>query len=122
MIDLLARLIGGSMMYLLARLIVAVLVFCGVSGLCLVAYVVWKDFTMAAEEESRVTRMPPGSRLFVAAALVVSAGLLARRASFFTFLLVLVAVVGPAWLIVPTAYRRWFAVASALLVIGGISL
>jgi hypothetical protein len=111
------------MIDLLARLIVAVLVLCGVSGLCLVAYVVWKDFTMAAEEESRVTRMPPGIRLFVAAALVVSAGLLARSASsFLTFLLVLAAVVGPAWVIVPTAYRRWFAVASVLLVMGGISL
>jgi hypothetical protein len=111
------------MIDLLARLIVAGFVFCGVSGLCLVAYVVWKDFTMAAEEESRVTRMPPGIRLFVAAALVVSAGLLAQRASFFTpFLPVWTAVVGPAWVIVPPAYRRWFVVANVLLVMGGISL
>ena len=110
------------MLNLLAWLSVALMVVCGVSGLFFFAYVVWNDFTMAVEEESRVTLMPPRIRLFVAAALVVLAALLAPKGSLFVWLVSTAGVVGPAWLVVPTPYRRWFVVASLLVIMGAPSL
>ena len=109
------------MLDLLGWLLVAVIVLCGVSGVLCCAYVVRNDFTMAVEEESRVTRMPLPIRLFVAAELVVSAALHAPRSSFLVWLLFTTGVVCPAWLVVPTSYRRWFVVASLLVIMGGLT-
>ena len=93
----------------------AVLILYG--ALCLVpfAIVVWKDFTTDAEDEPETS---PRIRLLVAAALVVSAPFLLKvvptHLGMLVWLFQMVSLIGTAWLIAPTQYRRWFVVASLL--------
>ena len=91
----------------------AVLILYG--ALCLVpfAIVVWKDFTTEPEDEPE-----PRSRLLAATALTLSAPFLVEGVPTALGMLVslfsMVSLLGTAWLIAPTQYRRWFVVASLL--------
>ena len=93
----------------------AVLILYG--ALCLVpfAIVVWKDFTTDAEDEPETS---PRIRLLVAGALVVSTPLFVKMIpsslGMLVWLFQMVSLLGTAWLIAPTQYRRWFVVASLL--------
>jgi hypothetical protein len=87
------------------------------AALCLVpfAIVVWKDFTTDAEDEPETS---PRIRLLVAAALVVSTPFLVKvvpsASGLLVWLFQMVSLLGTAWLVAPTQYRRWFVVASLL--------
>jgi len=96
---------------------VVILVVILYAALCLVpfAIVVWKDFTTDAEDEPETS---PRIRLLVAAALVVSTPFFVKMIpsslGMLVWLFQMVSLLGTAWLIAPTQYRRWFVVASLL--------
>ena len=75
----------------------------------------WKDFTTDAEDEPETS---PRIRLLVAGALVVSTPLFVKMIpsslGTLVWLFQMVSLLGTAWLIAPTQYRRWFVVASLL--------